>query len=124
VKPRWPRVEHARPAADDLRSYRECLVGGDASEGKKVFLEKVEASCVRCHKFNGEGGEVGPDLTGIGSRKDRQYILESLVFPNKQVAQGYDSVTVLMKNGSTYAGTLKSETGDKLEINSPEDGML
>jgi quinoprotein glucose dehydrogenase len=116
--------ENQRPSADDLRSYRECLVGGDAENGKKIFVEKAEASCVRCHKFHGEGGEVGPHLTGIGSRKDRQYILESIVFPNKQVAQGYDSVIVVTKSGSTYAGTLKSEAGDRLEINSPEDGLL
>ncbi len=72
VKDRLRKFELSRPAADDLRAYRECMVGGDAEEGKKVFIEKVEASCVRCHKFKGEGGEVGPDLTGMGGRKDRQ----------------------------------------------------
>jgi quinoprotein glucose dehydrogenase len=124
VKDKLQKFEQSRPAQDDMRSYRECLVGGDASEGKKVFLEKVEASCVRCHKFNGEGGEVGPDLTGMGSRKDRNYILESIVFPNKHIAQGFESVIVTLKNGSSYAGTLKSETPEILEINSPEDGLL
>ena len=124
IKDRLRKFETARPAADDLRGYRECLVGGDAEEGKKVFLEKVEASCVRCHKYNGEGGEVGPEVTGIGSRRDRNYILESLVFPNKQIAQGFESVTVLLKNGTAYAGQLKAETPDMLEINSPEDGLL
>jgi quinoprotein glucose dehydrogenase len=124
VKDKLRRVEVARPAADDLRSYRECLVGGDAEEGKKVFLEKVEASCVRCHKYNGEGGEVGPDLAGIGSRYDRQYLLESLVFPNKQIAQGFESAVVTLKNGTAYAGVLKSESPEILEINSPEDGLI
>jgi quinoprotein glucose dehydrogenase len=116
--------ENKRPSADDLRSYRECLTGGDVADGKRVFLEKAEASCVRCHKMNGEGGEVGPDLTGIGSRKDRQYLLESIVFPNKHVAEGYDSVTVVTKSDVTYAGQLKKETAEKLEINSPEDGIV
>ena len=124
IKERLRRFETRRPGGDDLRSYRECLVGGDAIEGKKVFLEKVEASCVRCHKFNGEGGEVGPELTGIGSRKDRPYILESIVLPNKQIAQGFESVLVTLKNDSAYAGVLKRETPDALEINSPEDGLL
>jgi quinoprotein glucose dehydrogenase len=124
IKDKLLRVETARPAADDLRSYRECLVGGDAEEGKKVFLEKVEASCVRCHKYNGEGGEVGPELAGIGSRYDRQYLLESLVFPNKQIAQGFESAVVTLKNGTAYAGVLKSESPEILEINSPEDGLI
>src|SRR4030095_3757897 len=124
VKPRWPRVEHARPGADDLRSYRECVVGGDAEEGRKVFLEKVEASCVRCHKFNGEGGEVGPEITGIGGRKDRSTIVESIVFPTKPIAEGFESVIVTLKNGTSYAGQLKSESPQILEINSPEDGLI
>jgi quinoprotein glucose dehydrogenase len=124
VKDKLRKFESGRPAVDDLRSYRECMVGGDAEEGKKVFLEKVEASCVKCHKFNGEGGEVGPELTGMGTRKDRNYILESIVFPNKSIAEGYESVIVTLKNGTAYAGQLKSESPQVLEINSPEDGLI
>jgi quinoprotein glucose dehydrogenase len=124
IKAKVRKFETARPAADDLRSYRECLVGGDAEEGKKVFLEKVEASCVRCHKLGGEGGEVGPEVTGIGARKDRQYLLESIVFPNKHIAEGFESVVVTLKNETAYAGQLKRETPEILEINSPEDGLI
>ena len=124
VKDKLRMFEQARPAADDLRSYRECLVGGDAEEGRKIFLERVEASCVRCHKLNGEGGEVGPDVTGIGLRKDRQYLLESIVFPNKHIAEGFESVVVSLKNTTAYAGQLKRETAEILEINSPEDGLI
>jgi len=124
IRAKLRQYENARPPADDLRSYRECLVGGNAENGKKVFIEKVEASCVRCHKYEGEGGEVGPEVTGLGARKDRNYILESLVFPNKTIAQGYESVIVTLKNGTAYAGQLKSENAQTLEINSPEDGLM
>ena len=50
--------------------------------------------------------------------------MESLVFPNKTIAPGYESVLVTLKNGTAYAGTLKSETAQSLEINSPEDGLM
>jgi quinoprotein glucose dehydrogenase len=124
VKDKLRTFERNRPAADDLRAYRECMVGGDAASGLKIFLEKVEASCVRCHKYKGEGGEVGPEITGIGATKDRQYLLESIVFPNKHIAEGFESVTVTLKNGTSYAGQLKSESPEILEINSPEDGLI
>ncbi|HWN96271.1 MAG TPA: c-type cytochrome, partial [Methylomirabilota bacterium] len=124
VKDKIRKFETSRPAADDLRSYRECLVGGNAADGAKIFLERPEASCVRCHKFNGEGGEVGPDVSGMGATKDRQYILESIVFPNKHIAEGFESVLVTLKNNSAYAGQLKRETPDILEINSSEDGLI
>jgi quinoprotein glucose dehydrogenase len=124
LKDRLARYDRIRPEADDLRYFRECLQGGDAEEGRKIFLERVEVSCVRCHKAGGEGGEVGPDLTGIGTRKPREYILESIVFPNKQIAAGFESLLVTMKNGTVYAGLLKAENDLEMELNSPEDGLL
>jgi quinoprotein glucose dehydrogenase len=129
-RPRQPfqaklhQFEDARPAEDDLRAYRECLTGGDANEGRRIFLERPEASCVRCHKVNGEGGEAGPDLTGIGAKKPREYLLEAVIFPNKAIAEGFESVLVTMKDGAIYAGVVKSETATVLELNSPEDGLL
>jgi quinoprotein glucose dehydrogenase len=124
VKDRLTRLEHARPADDDLRAYRECLTGGSIEEGRKIFTERQDVFCVRCHKVNGEGGEAGPDLTGLAARQPREYILESIVYPNKQIAAGFESLLLTLKSGATYAGLFKSETDTELEINSPEDGPL
>ena len=99
-------------------------MGGNSAEGKKIFLERPEASCVRCHKASGEGGEVGPELTGIGTRKDREYLLQSIIMPNAQIAPGFETVIVTLKNGTSYAGLVKSQDADSLELNSPEDGPL
>ena len=116
--------EDHRDPKDHLRAYRECLLGGNAEEGKKIFYERAEVSCLRCHVINGEGGAVGPDLTGYGAKKDREYILESLTYPNAQIAEGFESVIVTLQNGTSYAGTLKSESATELAINSPEDGLV
>lgn len=118
--------ETALPKAGefDVNPWKVCLTGGNAEEGKKVFLEKAEVSCVRCHKINAEGGEVGPELTGLGEKKGREYLLQSILYPNASIAQGFESVLVTLKNGTTYAGVIKSETDAELEINSPEDGLL
>jgi quinoprotein glucose dehydrogenase len=124
IRDKIRKFEATRPAEDNLRSYRECLVGGDGVEGKRIFLEKAEVYCLRCHKVNGEGGEVGPDLTGIGAKQSREYLLESIVLPNKQIAPGFESTIVTMKTGATYAGVVKSETATEIELNSPEDGLV
>jgi quinoprotein glucose dehydrogenase len=107
-----------------LAKWRECLYGGSAEEGKKTFIERQDAACFRCHKINGEGGEVGPELAGIGATHPREYILESILFPNKSIAPGFESVIVTLKNGMSYAGLLKSETATELAINSAEDGLV
>jgi quinoprotein glucose dehydrogenase len=65
---------------------------------------------------SGEGGTVGPDLTGIGGRQDRQYLLESLVMPNARMAPGFESVVLSLKDGSSLAGILKRESEDALEL--------
>ena len=78
VRARLDQYEASKPKNDPLASYRETLAGGSARRGRRIFLSKAEVSCLRCHKVTGfdgkpTGGEVGPELTGIGSRQNREY---------------------------------------------------
>ncbi len=102
---------------------REALAGGDAAAGERIFFTLIEASCVRCHKINGRGGNVGPDLTHIGAKQSRQYLLESIVDPNKQLAQGFESVILSLTNGTVVSGILKSEDEKEVRLMTA-DGKL
>jgi quinoprotein glucose dehydrogenase len=124
VKQKLADYEATCSKSDPLAPYEPALFGGSAAAGKTVFFEKPEAQCVRCHRVNGQGGDVGPDLSHVGSQKDRRYLLESMVFPNKQIAQGFDSVTVVLKDGDVQAGVLKSETPTEVVLNSPDNGAV
>jgi quinoprotein glucose dehydrogenase len=115
---------NAKKSDFDTMPWKVALAGGNADDGKKVFFEKAEVSCVRCHKVGGEGGEVGPELTGLAAKKGLEYLLQSIVYPNASIAQGFETVLVNLKNGTAYAGVIKSETADVLELNSPEDGLV
>ena len=75
-------------------------------------------------KLNGEGGDVGLDLTGLGERKGREYLIESIVRPNKQIADGFESVLLTMKGGAEFASLMKSQTDAELVLNSPDDGIM
>ncbi len=108
---------------DPVASFHEALVGGDAERGAKVLNEKAEVSCVRCHKINGQGGEVGPDLTGIGKRQDRRYLLESIVAPNKQVAKGFETLLIATDDGAVVSGIVKEDTETSLRLMTA-DGKL
>jgi quinoprotein glucose dehydrogenase len=124
VKQKLAGYEAKRSKDDPLAAYDPAMFGGNASDGKKIFFEKTEAQCVRCHRINGQGGDVGPDLSHVASQKDRHYFLESIVLPNKQIAQGFDSVMVVLKDGDSQAGVLKSETPDELVLNTAEKGLV
>lgn len=124
LKPRLTAYELRLAKDDTLAAYRPALNGGNEGNGRKIFVENQQIACFRCHKINGEGGDVGPDLTGVGMKKGRDYVLESIVQPNKQVAAGFENVLLEMNNGASYAGLVKSETDSDLVLNSPEDGVM
>ena len=92
IKDKVKQYESSRRGDDEFVGFRETLYGGNAAAGKKIFMERPDVSCLRCHKVRGKGGEVGPDLAGIITRHDREYILESILFPNKQIAAGFERV--------------------------------
>ncbi len=124
VKQKLAKYQASKPKDDVLVSYEECLFGGNADAGKKIFFERADVQCVRCHRINGTGGDVGPDLSHVSAQKDRRYLLESIVFPNRQIAQGYESVLVTLKNDESYAGVFKSENENELVLNTPQAGLV
>ncbi len=84
---------------------------GDKGRGKEVFA----TACVVCHTFNGAGGKVGPDLSGIAAR-DRSDILLEILDPNRSLEANYQLWTVATKDGESYAGRLETETQTTVEI--------
>jgi len=123
VKARWAeRQQKVAASHDPLIPYRECLEGGDADSGREIFTKKVEAGCIRCHRVNGEGGEIGPDLSAIRQVTDRLYILESIVDPNAVIAAGFQNVLLTLKNGETVWGIANFESDDEIVLTSVVDG--
>jgi quinoprotein glucose dehydrogenase len=113
------KYEKTRNPADPLSAWRVSLEGGDASLGEKIFKERLDVSCIRCHSVNKKGGKAGPDLAGVGVRLDRQHILESIIQPSKVIAPGFETVTVRLKDGTTYVGLVKDEDANTLHLVDP-----
>jgi quinoprotein glucose dehydrogenase len=124
VAERLRRYGDSLPKDDPLAPWRDVLAGGDASRGRKIFQERADVQCLRCHAIKGEGGNAGPDLAGIGKRQTREYLLESILFPAMHIAQGWETVTVRVKNGDTVAGVLKSEDATRIVLIDPEKGEV
>ena len=72
---------------------------GDSARGREVFT----VNCAVCHTFAGQGGKVGPELTGIGAR-DRTEILIDILDPNRSVEANYRLWNVSTKDGETFSG--------------------
>jgi putative heme-binding domain-containing protein len=72
--------------------------------GKTVFSK----SCGSCHKMYGEGGNIGPDLTG-SNRTDSEYILMNVLEPSAEIQDDYKMVVINTRDGRTYSGNIISE---------------
>ena len=102
--------------SDPLAKWLASLHGGDVGKGAKLFFGKTELSCVRCHKVDRSGGEVGPNLTTIGKQRDARYLLEAICLPDAQIAKGYETTVIADVAGDVFTGIVKTETDDYVEL--------
>ena len=79
------KVEYETVAGDEPE-----VVEGDVARGKEIFMTHPIASCSRCHVVDGIGGIIGPALDTIATRKQEDYILQSLVDPGATIAEGFE----------------------------------
>ncbi|MFM7101066.1 MAG: c-type cytochrome, partial [Verrucomicrobiota bacterium] len=124
VADRLRRWTNALPAGDTVAPFRPVLAGGNAAEGRRLFAARADWGCQRCHQLGGEGGNVGPDLTGLGRAKGREYALTSILHPNQQIAPSFETVVLTLRDGTFRSGVLRQESSDTLVLDSPEDGRL
>jgi len=117
-------IEAARPADNPTLAYGDSLVGGDAERGRDVFFGNAAASCRRCHKINGVGSEVGPDLSEIGKQKPRDYLLEAIVNPNAKIAEGFETAVFAMDDGLIHSGVVKGEDEKFFRIMTPQGELI
>jgi putative membrane-bound dehydrogenase-like protein len=95
-----------RPRPDDLDAWLKRLDGhADVAAGRRVFFHPRLAGCSRCHRVDGRGQDIGPDLSSIG-RTERRHILESILQPDNNVAPNYQVWLLVTKDGKVYTGML------------------
>jgi quinoprotein glucose dehydrogenase len=109
--------------SDLLAPYRDALVGGDASRGEMLYQQRVSLQCVRCHVINGEGGQVGPDISKIAATKTREELMESIVVPNRTIAKGYETMVLELDSGKTVTGIVQKKSEETLVLRT-SDGEL
>jgi cytochrome c oxidase cbb3-type subunit 3 len=91
---------------------------GDSKRGRELFFGS--AACSTCHMFKGQGGRLGPDLTASGTARSLDYLIDSIRYPSRRLAQGlgeamkefteeYETVSVVTDDGTRLQGTLLNE---------------
>jgi putative heme-binding domain-containing protein len=93
---------------------------GDPARGEKVF-RRADQLCLKCHAIGGAGGQVGPDLSSIGTVAQVDYLIESLLQPSKAIKENYHAVLVTTSKGRQYTGILVRKTPTALMIRNDQD---
>jgi putative heme-binding domain-containing protein len=104
----------------DLIAMKDSLESGrNFNNGKRSF---AAARCVVCHRFAGEGGATGPDLTQLAGRFNLKDLSEAIVDPSKVVSDQYRGVIVQTADGKTYNGRIVGEGTETITmLVDPED---
>lgn len=120
----YDKQVRAKAAGDMVKRNLEALAGGDAEKGRAIVLNNAAVYCQRCHRLDGQGGDVGPVLNGIAAKNDRQYLLESIVNPNAKIAMGYQSVILELIDGKQVSGIVKSQTAKEITLITAENKLI
>jgi putative heme-binding domain-containing protein len=91
---------------------------GDAQRGKQVF--DTVGTCAKCHKVHGEGKEVGPDLSEIGSKLSKEAMYVSILDPNAGISFNYETHLVALDDGSQVSGIVISQTDAEVQLKTAE----
>lgn len=87
--------------------------GRNFERGRKLY---GEVACAACHRFDNDGGSVGPDLTAVAGRFNVRDLLESMIEPSKTISDQYGAIIIRKKNGDVATGRVANLSGNNLNI--------
>ncbi|MBT6154181.1 MAG: c-type cytochrome, partial [Planctomycetaceae bacterium] len=93
---------------------------GDAVRGEAIF-RRDDVACLKCHAIAGAGGKVGPDLVSIGGSAQVDYLIDSLLVPNKKVKENYNTLVIVTDKGKVHTGVKVRESAREVVLRDAED---
>jgi putative heme-binding domain-containing protein len=90
-------------------------IDGHVRRGQAIF-NGVQAACSSCHRLGYLGGDIGPDLTSIGTIRTDLDLLEAVLYPSASFVRSYEPWTAVLTDGEEHSGVLRRETPDELVL--------
>ncbi len=107
----------------EIAKYRKLLESkanraNNLPRGRALF----QRTCAQCHKLYGEGGEIGPDITG-SNRNDLDYLLTNMIDPNAEIPNDYRTTVLRTKDNRVLVGVILRSEGQSITIATPAEVM-
>lgn len=118
--PRFSEEQTTDVQVREILAYLQMLTRGTASEpvrgnagnGAAIFQRR----CASCHKVNGNGGSLGPDLSRIGAMRSASALAAKIRDPNRSFVRGYRPATVVLTDGRRVRGVVKNQDAFSIQI--------
>jgi len=115
--------------AHQVVAYLRSLAAATDTTGSKANLAHGRAlfeskGCMDCHRVQGQGSRVGPDLTNVGARRKRDAIEESIVEPNAEILPENRYLQVVTRDGTTITGRILNEDTFSLQLIDTKERLL
>ena len=107
--PAGQNAQHLPPVAELVRKM------GDATRGAAVFRRET-TGCIKCHQVRGEGRDLGPALSEIGTKLPKEALYEAILDPSAGISFGFEAWQIQLKSGDEAYGLKASETADEIAI--------
>ena len=109
-------VDAPPPSQEEvLKIAAEVMAKGDAARGEKVF-RRVDVNCQKCHAIARAGGQVGPELTALGSISPPEYIVNSVLNPTLNIKEQYVTKVILTADGEVVTGIVIDRNDERVRL--------
>ena len=112
-----PKTAGGRPLPSIFELVRR---EGDADNGREVFFRAGANSCGSCHRVQGNGQWIGPDLSTIGVKYGKDELIRSILSPSAAIGFSFRSLVVALADGRVVTGLPVEETADRLVLKTAE----
>ena len=93
---------------------------GNAEKGRQVFFRSGANACASCHRVQGQGNWIGPDLSTIGAKDGKAELIQSILNPSAAIGYNFRSQVIALNDGRVVTGLLVEEAPDRLVIKTAE----
>ena len=101
-----PESERIRRLGDSIDPAEILAIKGDPGRGRALFTAESAVNCKSCHRLDGVGEEVGPDLAKIGAKYPRPELLRQILEPSLSVDPKYTLYRLDTRSGLVHSGLL------------------
>lgn len=117
-------VDSPPPSQEEvLKIAAEVMAKGDAARGEKVF-RRADVNCFKCHSIARAGGQVGPELTALGSISPPEYIVNSILNPSLNIKEQYVTKVILTADGEVVTGIVIDRNDERVRLKDASGKMI